>query len=54
MALGRLQGELRALHLGYHLAMRDLLTPHQTMLYQQLRGYLTTTDSGHASHGGQH
>jgi len=44
LELGRLQGELRALHLGYHVAMRDLLTPGQTAAYQELRGY-----GGHAS-----
>jgi Spy/CpxP family protein refolding chaperone len=36
---GRLQGALRAHHLRYHVAMRELLTPHQVMQYQQLRGY---------------
>lgn len=39
LELGRLQGALRAHHLRYHLAMRDLLSPHQVMRYQQLRGY---------------
>jgi Spy/CpxP family protein refolding chaperone len=39
LELGRLEGELRALHLGYHLAMRDLLTNEQTAAYQELRGY---------------
>jgi hypothetical protein len=37
--IGRLQGELRALHLGYHLAMRDVLTTDQIATYQRLRGY---------------
>ena len=38
-ALGRLSGQLRAHHLGYHLAMRDLLDPHQIEEYRRLRGY---------------
>ena len=37
--LGRLQGALRGHHLRYHLAMRELLSPHQVMRYRQLRGY---------------
>lgn len=37
--IARLQGELRAHHLGYHLAMRALLTSAQTARYQKLRGY---------------
>lgn len=32
-------GELRAAHLRYHLAMMDVLTPHQVHLYNGLRGY---------------
>jgi Spy/CpxP family protein refolding chaperone len=44
LELGRLEGELRALHLGYHLAVRDLLTREQTAAYQELRGY-----GGHGS-----
>ena len=35
----RLQGELRALHLKYHLTMRDALTPKQVARYNELRGY---------------
>jgi hypothetical protein len=50
--LGRLQGELRGHHLRYHLATRDLLSPHQVMRYQQLRGYQGEGASGHgAGHG---
>lgn len=33
------EGELRAGHLRYHLAMMDVLTPHQVHRYNQLRGY---------------
>jgi hypothetical protein len=34
------QGELRAAHLRYHLAMRDALTPEQVRRYNQKRGYV--------------
>lgn len=37
--IAALQGELRTLHLGTHLTMRALLTEHQTVQYNQLRGY---------------
>lgn len=47
--LGQLQGTLRGHHLRYHLAMRELLSPHQVMRYQELRGY--AAGGGHA-HGG--
>jgi hypothetical protein len=50
--LGRLRGVLRAHHLRYHLAMRDLLSPHQLMRYQQLRGYAAGAQ-GHGDHGGK-
>jgi hypothetical protein len=52
--LGRLQGMLRAHHLHYHLAMRDLLSPHQIMRYQQLRGYAADDAQGHGDHGMGH
>ena len=48
--IGRLQGELRALHLRYHLAMRDLLSPHLAARYAELRGY----GDGHGAGGGRH
>jgi Spy/CpxP family protein refolding chaperone len=49
--LGRLQGALRGHHLRYHLAMRDLLSPHQVMRYRQLRGYSAGGAHGHGAHG---
>jgi hypothetical protein len=57
-AIGRLNGQLRAHHLSYHLAMRDLLDPRQIRHYQRLRGYASSAGSGehgqgHAGHGGQ-
>ena len=36
----RAHGELRAVHLRYHLRMRELLTPAQSAKYAELRGYL--------------
>ena len=50
-ALGLLNGQLRAHHLGYHLAMRDLLDPRQIQSYQRLRGYASPTGSGEHGHG---
>jgi Spy/CpxP family protein refolding chaperone len=38
-AAGALEGELRAAHLRYHLAMMDVLTPEQIVKYNRLRGY---------------
>jgi Spy/CpxP family protein refolding chaperone len=50
--IGRLQGELRAHHLGYHLAMRDLLSAAQIERYQVLRGYAEPrAGGGHGGHG---
>lgn len=47
--IGDAQARLRAAHLGYHLAMLEVLTPEQARRYGVLRGYA-------ASHGapGQH
>jgi Spy/CpxP family protein refolding chaperone len=38
-AIGSTNASLRAAHLKYHLAMLDVLTPTQTQLYSELRGY---------------
>lgn len=38
-AIGKTQGELRAVHLRYHLTTSALLTPEQARQYSQLRGY---------------
>ncbi|MGH6905218.1 MAG: hypothetical protein ACREIR_21050, partial [Geminicoccaceae bacterium] len=53
-ALGLLNGQLRAHHLGYHLAMRDLLDPRQIRNYQRLRGNASPTGSGEHGHGHGH
>lgn len=37
--IGETQGQLRAVHLKYHLTTADLLTPHQRHKYAELRGY---------------
>ncbi|MFY9686401.1 MAG: hypothetical protein WAJ88_11440, partial [Pseudolabrys sp.] len=45
--IGATQGELRAAHLKYHLAMMDVLTPEQVARYGELRGY-GATPGGHS------
>lgn len=45
--IGATQGELRAAHLKYHLAMMDVLTPEQIARYGELRGY-GATPGGHS------
>ncbi len=57
IGIGRLRGELRAVHLSYHLKMKTLLTPRQVAAYDRLRGY--GSESGpaggtqnHNQHGG--
>jgi Spy/CpxP family protein refolding chaperone len=37
--IGRIEGELRAVHLRAHIRTERLLTPAQTAAYNQLRGY---------------
>jgi Spy/CpxP family protein refolding chaperone len=37
--IGETQGQLRAIHLKYHLTTADLLSPHQRHRYAELRGY---------------
>jgi len=37
--IGEIQGELRAVHLKYHLSTAALLTMHQRHRYTELRGY---------------
>lgn len=46
-AIGVTQARLRAAHLKYHLAMRDLLTPDQVKHYGELRGYGGAPMAGH-------
>ena len=37
--IGETQGQLRAIHLKYHLVTTEVLTPHQNHRYAELRGY---------------
>jgi Spy/CpxP family protein refolding chaperone len=46
--IGATQGELRATHLKYHLAMMDALTPEQVRRYDELRGYGAAAPAGHS------
>jgi Spy/CpxP family protein refolding chaperone len=56
-AIGATQGQLRAAHLRYHLAMMDVLTPEQVRRYGEVRGYggakagPTGAHQGHGQHG---
>ena len=55
VTIGRLNGELRFIHLRSHLAMRELLSPAQIEAYAALRGYRSGQDhGGHGGHGGRH
>ncbi len=44
-SIATLEGQIRATHLGAHLAQKALLTEHQVRQYDQLRGY-----SAHHTH----
>ena len=41
LEIGRLQGELRAVHLNAHVATVAILTPGQVARYNEVRGYIT-------------
>ncbi|MEO1289182.1 MAG: hypothetical protein AAFV93_15570 [Chloroflexota bacterium] len=47
---GRLESELRYVHLSTHLATIDILTEHQVRQYNVLRGYADVSD--HSEHSG--
>ena len=49
--IGRIEGELRAAHLKYHLLTKPLLTDEQIARYIQLRGY---GDGAQPQHGPGH
>lgn len=49
-ALGRAQGELRLVHLNYHLAMLEVLSADQVAAYARLRGYAAQPPGGHGGH----
>ncbi|HET8727592.1 MAG TPA: periplasmic heavy metal sensor [Alphaproteobacteria bacterium] len=44
-----IEGELRAVHLAAHVALRPVLTAHQRLRYDRLRGY--GGGEGHVGHG---
>jgi Spy/CpxP family protein refolding chaperone len=49
--IGRLQAELRRVHLQAHLDQRAVLTPEQVGRYDTLRGYGSSAgDHSHGSH----
>jgi Spy/CpxP family protein refolding chaperone len=50
--IGRLQGQLRQVHLDAHLEQTAVLTAQQVAKYIQLRGY--GASSGHGRHGDRH
>jgi hypothetical protein len=51
-AIGELEAELRFVHLSTHLATIDILSPHQVMLYNSLRGYeILPSDHDQHQHG---
>ena len=50
---GRLQGEIRAVHLNAHLATVTILTPAQIAAYNTLRGY-DQSAAGSSAHSGHH
>jgi Spy/CpxP family protein refolding chaperone len=52
--IGRLQGELRAVHLSAHLATVKILNGAQIEAYNHLRGYDVTAPAGQTHHHGNH
>lgn len=50
--IGALDGRLRATHLKYHVDMTELLSAHQRVTYNRLRGYGAAPAGGHSGHGG--
>jgi Spy/CpxP family protein refolding chaperone len=51
LEIGALQAELRYVHLSAHLEQKQLLTNHQIMMYDNLRGY---GSGSHGSHDHSH
>ena len=52
--LGRLYGELRAVHLAAHVEAAAILGDHQIAAYARLRGYAGDEPGGDAGHGAHH
>lgn len=48
---GELYGDLRYVHLKYHFQTKEILTEHQIMKYDQIRGYSSENhEGGHGDH----
>jgi Spy/CpxP family protein refolding chaperone len=53
--IARVDGELRAVHLGTHLDMQHVLTPEQVGRYDELRGYApANSEPAPSEHSGDH
>lgn len=52
--IGALQGELRAVHLNAHLAVRPLLSDDIVKRYDELRGYTQGTEETSSEHNHHH
>ncbi len=52
--IGRLQGEIRLVHLQAHLEQKTILTPEQVASYDELRGYSSASASPHAYESRRH
>lgn len=52
--IGYLQAELRHVHLATHLKQKAILTRHQVVLYDRLRGYANGQDADGAVHRHTH
>jgi Spy/CpxP family protein refolding chaperone len=50
VAIGELQAQLRFVHLRTHLATIDVLTQHQVVVYNSLRGYDIENPHRHGGH----
>jgi len=53
ISIGRLNGQLRAAHLRYHISMRQLLGPAQIDAYADLRGYRSQPQHLHGHEHGE-
>ncbi|MCK4585925.1 MAG: hypothetical protein KAU29_01185, partial [Gammaproteobacteria bacterium] len=51
--IGAIQAKLRNVHLSTHLEQKQLLSKHQIMMYDRIRGYGTNGSMGH-KHNHEH
>ena len=49
-AAASIEAELRKIHLGAHLDVTPLLSRHQIVTYNRMRGYGSATEGGHGGH----